>query len=119
MLVGIGVEDSKSSLSQMARKIAHLRIFSDQAGKFQHSVLEVNGGVICIPQFTLFADTKKGRRPEFFGAMRPPEAEDLFDAFCEELLLLGITRIERGVFGAHMEVELTNDGPVSLMLENN
>jgi D-tyrosyl-tRNA(Tyr) deacylase len=118
LLVGIAAKDTDQNMELMAKKIANLRVFSDEAGKFQYSVLDIKGGIICVPQFTLFADTTRGRRPDFFSAMRPPQAKTLFDTFCDHLSQEGVIEVERGVFGSHMEVKIVNDGPVSMMLEN-
>ena len=118
LLVGIGKEDDLSKIKPMAQKIAQMRIFPDEAGRFHLSVIDIKGGILLIPQFTLFADTSKGRRPEFFGAMAPQNASILFDAFVEEFRKLDIERVEKGEFGAHMQVELENDGPVTIMVDN-
>ena len=118
LFAGIGLEDDQSKLKPMAEKIYNLRIFPDDKGRFHHSLREVSGELLLISQFTLFADTGKGRRPDFFGAMKPPEAEQLFDSFVGIFRELGIERVEQGKFGAMMDVELVNDGPVTIMLEN-
>ena len=118
LLVGLGKEDDITKLKPMAQKLAQMRIFPGDAGSFHLSVLDIKGGVLLIPQFTLFADTKKGRRPEFFSAMDPQNATILFDAFVEEFRSLGVEKVETGEFGAHMHVELENDGPVTIMVES-
>lgn len=118
LLVGIGQEDSEAQLGPMARKIANLRIFPDDRGRFHYSILEREAEVLAVSQFTLFADTTKGRRPEFFGAMKPPMAEQLYNAFLDELRDAGIKSVQDGRFGAMMDVSLVNDGPVTLMLES-
>ncbi|MFN8390452.1 MAG: D-aminoacyl-tRNA deacylase [Bdellovibrionota bacterium] len=117
LLVGIAEGDTREKLEPMAAKLSNLRIFPDERGKFHYSLKDIGGEVLAVPQFTLFADTTKGRRPEFFGAMRPELAKPLFEEFAEALAAQGISRIECGVFGAHMAVELVNDGPVTIMLE--
>ena len=117
LLVGIGKTDDAAVLKPMAEKISTLRIFPDENGRFHHSLLDISGGALAVPQFTLFADTNKGRRPEFFEAAPPEKASPLFDAFVEELKRAGIKSVQTGVFGAHMQVELLNDGPVTIMLE--
>ena len=115
---GFGKNDSEDQLRPMAEKLAHLRIFPDEQGRFHHSVLEVDAGVLLVPQFTLYADTSKGRRPEFFSAKPPAQATKLFDAFVAAVQLSGVKQVERGIFGAHMRVGLENDGPVTISLEN-
>lgn len=117
LLVGFGTDDDVSLLAGMARKVAHLRVFPDQRGRLHHSVLEINGGVLAVPQFTLYADLSRGRRPEFTAAKAPEPASRLFDGFVEELAACGIRELAAGLFGAHMAVSLCNDGPVTLMLE--
>mgnify|MGYP000844984378 CR=1 FL=1 len=117
LLCGIAAQDNETKLSQMAHKIANLRVFPDENGRFHYSLLDISGGVLLVPQFTLFADTSKGRRPEFFGAMKPPQAEELFSLFCSEFKHLGINPVESGVFGAMMDVSLTNQGPTTISLE--
>ena len=117
LLCGVGQNDNETTMQPMAEKIAQMRIFANDSGKFDYSVLDVKGAVLCVPQFTLFADTSKGRRPEFFSAMRPPEASRLFDLFVAEFQKLGIPT-KAGIFGADMQVELINDGPVTITLEN-
>ncbi|HQH27636.1 MAG TPA: D-aminoacyl-tRNA deacylase [Oligoflexia bacterium] len=118
LLAGIAADDTREKLRPMAEKIANMRIFPDESGRFHYSLLDTKGGVLVVPQFTLFADTSKGRRPEFFGAMKPPLAEELFAAFCWEFSLLGISPVEKGVFGAEMHVALVNHGPVTIIVEN-
>ena len=118
LLVGLGKGDNEKKLAEMAKKVANLRIFSDEAGKFQHSVLDAGGAALAVPQFTLFADTSKGRRPEFFSAMPPAEAEPLSEIFLIKLREQGIEKVEAGQFGADMQISLVNDGPVTIMLEN-
>ncbi len=117
LLVGIAREDTESVLKPMAEKISTLRIFPDEKGRFHHSLLDIGGAVLAVPQFTLFADTNKGRRPEFFAAAPPDAASKMFDSFAAELSAAGIEQVRTGVFGAHMKVELLNDGPVTIMLE--
>lgn len=117
LLVGLGTGDDEGKLKPMAEKIVNMRIFPNDEGKFHFSVLDVGGAVLAVPQFTLFADTSKGRRPEFFGAMHPGEAEPMFGKFVEVVRGLGV-RVETGRFGAHMHVALENDGPVTISLES-
>lgn len=117
MLVGFGKQDSAAEASALADKIANLRIFSDANGRFQYSVRDLDAEVLVVPQFTLYADTRRGRRPEFTAAMPPERAAPLFKDFVIALKDAGIDRVAAGRFGANMQVELTNDGPVTLMLE--
>jgi D-tyrosyl-tRNA(Tyr) deacylase len=117
LLVGVALGDGEAEASWLAGKIAGLRIFNDEAGKMNLSVRDVGGEVLAVSQFTLLADTRKGKRPSFVGAAQPEEAEPLFDHFCEGLRAAGIGCVKTGVFGAMMEVALVNDGPVTIVLE--
>jgi D-tyrosyl-tRNA(Tyr) deacylase len=103
-------------MSWLAEKCVNLRIFPDEEGKMNRSLLEAGGEILAVSQFTLYADTRKGRRPSFVHAAAPEEAEPLFDRFVEILQGLG-TVVKKGVFGAMMDVELVNDGPVTILLE--
>lgn len=116
ILIGIGKEDDFTSCVQMAKKIANLRIFSDSAGKMNLSILDIHGQAIVVSQFTLYADTRKGNRPSFVNARDPQEASILVENFVEQLGLLGVP-VEKGIFAADMQVELINDGPVTIWLE--
>jgi D-tyrosyl-tRNA(Tyr) deacylase len=116
LLVGIAPGDTREELTWMARKIVGLRIFSDQEGRMNRSLLEVGGSILAVSQFTLFGDVRKGRRPSFTGAGAPEMAEPAFHDFCTCLRNEG-ARVETGVFGTHMDVRLLNDGPVTLLLE--
>ena len=116
VLLGVARGDTADHAERLAGKVAKLRIFEDDAGKFDRSVLDVGGGVLAVSQFTLLADTRKGNRPSFTDAAPPEEAEPVYDAFCQALRRLGL-QVETGVFGARMEVELVNDGPVTITLE--
>lgn len=118
LLTGFGEGDDESVCESMAAKISTLRIFPDEKGRFDKSVLDIGGEVLVVPQFTLFADTSKGRRPEFFGALKPELAKPLVDVFRAKLIGTGIKKVEAGIFGAHMKVSLLNDGPVTIMLED-
>ena len=118
LLCGIGTEDDESKLAPMAKKLVELRVFANEEGRFDRSIMDISGEVLLVPQFTLFASTKKGRRPDFFGAMRPPQASELFDLFVAEFRALNVSRVEAGSFGADMKVGLVNDGPVSFMVES-
>ncbi len=117
LLVGFGTRDDASVLTPMAAKIRGLRIFEDERGRFQHSVDDLGGDLLAVPQFTLYGDTQRGRRPDFTGALAPALAEPLFDRFADILAVQPPGRVERGRFGAHMAVQLVNDGPVTLLLE--
>jgi len=116
VLLGVARGDGEESAVRLAAKVARLRIFADEAGKFDRSVLDVGGGALVVSQFTLLAGTAKGNRPSFTDAAPPEEAEVLYDRFCAELLASGVT-VEHGVFGARMAVELVNDGPVTIVLD--
>jgi D-tyrosyl-tRNA(Tyr) deacylase len=116
ILLGVAEGDGHAQARLLAQKIAHLRIFADAQSKFNLSALDVGGEMLVISQFTLFADTRRGRRPSFTGAARPAVAEPLVDLFCAELRALGL-RVAEGSFGAHMLVEIHNDGPVTVSLD--
>ncbi len=118
VLLGIAADDDLSTGSRLAAKIARLRVFPDADGKFARSLLDVSGAALVVSQFTLIADSRrqKGTRPDFHLAARPEVAEPVYEAFCQALRDEGVP-VETGVFGAHMQVELVNDGPVTLILE--
>jgi len=118
LLVGVGHGDDETNADRLAEKIVHLRVFNDEAGKFNRSLLDVGGGALVISQFTLFADARKGRRPSFTDAARPELAKPLCDYFADRLRALGVTRVETGEFGAAMHVEIHNDGPVTIWLDS-
>ena len=115
ILLGVAEEDGEGEAVRLAAKVAHLRIFENDLGKFDLSVLDTGGGALVVSQFTLIADTAKGNRPSFSHAAPPGRAEALYDVFCDALETEGV-RVGRGVFGARMEVELLNDGPVTIIL---
>ncbi|HMI21725.1 MAG TPA: D-aminoacyl-tRNA deacylase [Gaiellaceae bacterium] len=115
VLLGVALDDSGENAERMAAKIARLRIFENDAGKFDLSLLDIEGEVLVVSQFTLNADTSKGNRPSFSDAAPPEQAEPLYEAFCRALSELGL-RVETGVFGTRMQLELVNDGPVTLVL---
>lgn len=117
ILLGIRNGDTKEDAKFLAEKCAHLRIFSDNEGKFNLSALEVQGEILVVSQFTLYGDTHKGRRPSFVDAAPPQVSEPLYHRFVTYLKELGF-KVEEGVFGALMEVEIHNDGPVTLLLES-
>jgi D-tyrosyl-tRNA(Tyr) deacylase len=116
-LVGVTTDDTEEQASLLARKTANLRVFEDDEGKMNRSVLDVDGGILVISQFTLYADAKKGRRPSFIHAARPEQAEPLVKFYADELVKEGVARVEHGVFGAMMLVEIHNDGPVTILLD--
>jgi D-tyrosyl-tRNA(Tyr) deacylase len=115
VLLGIASEDESADAERLAEKIARLRIFENEAGKFDLSLLDVGGEALVVSQFTLIADTAKGNRPSFGDAAPPGQAEPLYEAFCASLRALG-AGVQTGLFGARMQVELLNDGPVTLVL---
>ena len=117
VLLGVMDGDTKAHAQMMANKTSALRIFCDEDDKMNRSILDVDGEVLCISQFTLAADTKKGNRPSFINAMGPETACEYYDIFCEELLNNGIKKVDKGVFGADMKVSLVNDGPVTIILD--
>jgi D-tyrosyl-tRNA(Tyr) deacylase len=116
VLVGVTHDDTEEQASWLARKTASLRIFEDEGGKLNAGLLDVDGSALVISQFTLYADARKGRRPSFVGAARPEIAEPLVAHFAQGLRDHGVP-VETGVFGAHMLVEIHNDGPVTILLE--
>jgi len=116
ILLGVGPCDDEEKARLLARKIAMLRIFGDENGKMNLSVLDVNGAVIVVSQFTLYADTRKGHRPAFTDAAPPEIARPLCDRFTDLLREQGVP-VQTGEFGAHMQVEIQNDGPVTILLE--
>ncbi|MCM3129974.1 MULTISPECIES: D-aminoacyl-tRNA deacylase [unclassified Paenibacillus] len=117
LLVGITHEDSQKDADYLAEKIAGLRVFEDEAGKMNESIVDVGGAILSVSQFTLYGDTRKGKRPNFMAAARSEAAEPLYTYFNEQLRSKGLT-VETGKFGAMMDVALTNDGPVTLILES-
>lgn len=114
LFVGIGKGDTRDNATSLVKEIYNLRIFENK-GKFDISLADTGGEVLVIPQFTLYANTEKGRRPEFTQAERPEPAENLFDFFCDQIC--NLVSCKKGFFGEKMEVELVNDGPVTLMVE--
>jgi D-tyrosyl-tRNA(Tyr) deacylase len=118
ILLGIAGVDGKEQAARIAGKIARLRIFPDDDGRFDRSVLDIGGAALVVSQFTLIADSKrqKGTRPDFSQAAPKEQAEPLYERFCDELRALGVP-VETGVFGAYMQLELVNDGPVTIVLD--
>jgi D-tyrosyl-tRNA(Tyr) deacylase len=116
VLLGVARGDDAAAAERLAGRIARLRIFENEDGRFDRSVLDTGGAALVVSQFTLLADTAKGNRPSFTEAAPPEEAEPLYGRFCEALHALGV-EVATGVFGARMDVELTNDGPVTIVLQ--
>ena len=116
VLLGVATDDNEALAERLAGKVARLRIFENEEGRFDRSVLDVHGGALVVSQFTLIADTAKGNRPSFTGAAPPEQAERLYEGFCEALAAQGLD-VARGRFGARMVVELANDGPVTIVLD--
>ena len=116
VLLGVARGDTGEDAARLAGKVARLRVFPDEDGRFDRSVEDVGGAVLVVSQFTLVAETAKGNRPSFVEAAAPAEAEPIYDRFCDELRALGLP-VETGVFGAKMEVALVNDGPVTIVLD--
>ena len=115
VLLGVAAGDESGAAERLAEKIARLRIFENDAGKFDLSLLDLGGEALVVSQFTLIADTTQGNRPSFSDAAQPEQAEPLYEVFCTSLRGLGVV-VQTGLFGARMQVELLNDGPVTLVL---
>jgi D-tyrosyl-tRNA(Tyr) deacylase len=117
ILLGVGRDDTPEAAAYLAEKIANLRVFADDAGKMNRSLLEISGSALVVSQFTLYGDTRGGRRPSYIQAAPPEDANQLYEEFVRRLRSFGV-RVETGVFQAHMEVELVNDGPVTILLDS-
>ena len=117
ILVGVGQDDREAQIKTLVDKIVHLRIFGDNEGKMNRSLLDIHGEALVVSQFTLYADTRKGRRPSFTNAAPPAIAEPLVERFKDALASYGVN-VEVGIFGADMKVELLNDGPVTIWLDS-
>ena len=117
LLVGIARGDGKAKVDWLAEKVTGLRVFADAEGRMNLDVREGGGEILAVSQFTLLADTRKGKRPSFVDAAPPEEAEMLFNYFCQQLREAGVDSVETGSFGAMMDVTLVNDGPVTIVLE--
>ena len=117
ILLGVGRADTSESAEYLAEKIANLRIFADDAGKMNRSLVEIGGSALVVSQFTLYGDTRGGRRPSYIQAATPEDANRLYEEFVRCLRSFGVP-VETGVFQAHMEVELVNDGPVTILLDS-
>jgi len=116
VLVGVGANDGDAEADYLAEKVVGLRIFEDEAGKMNRGLLEAGGSILAVSQFTLYGDVRKGKRPSFVGAMEPERARDLFERFCSGCRALG-AKVEQGRFRAEMQVELVNDGPVTIWID--
>lgn len=116
VLLGVMDGDTEEEMRLLARKVAEIRIFTDENDKMNLSLSQVDGEVLVVSQFTLCADLKKGRRPSFIPSAPPSEANRLYELFCDELLRNGVRKVEKGIFGADMKVELLNDGPVTIIM---
>lgn len=116
ILLGVGPDDTPAIARELAEKTTYLRVFEDEAGKMNLSLLDVGGAAIVVSQFTLYADTSRGRRPSFINAAKPELAEPLVEVFTARLREMGVAT-QQGVFGAHMVVDIRNDGPVTILLE--
>lgn len=117
VLLGVAQGDTKEQADYLVRKLCKLRVFEDEAEKMNLALKDVGGELLIVSQFTLYADCSAGNRPSFIKAARPEEATPLYEYFCEECAKCGI-KVERGIFGADMKVELVNDGPVTIIIEN-
>lgn len=117
ILVGVMDGDTEEDAEILARKTANLRIFTDEDDKMNKSLLDIDGEVLAVSQFTLCADVKKGNRPSFINSAAPDEANRLYEYYCSKLLENGVRKVEKGVFGAHMEVSLLNNGPVTILYD--
>ena len=118
VFLGVAQEDTPADVDYMASKIANLRIFEDDEGRMNLSILDVGGEALVVSQFTLYGDCRKGRRPSFIHAARPEKADPLYQAFMDEISRLGVP-VKAGIFQAMMDIELINDGPVTMMLDSN
>lgn len=117
ILLGAHESDSVSDVEILANKVVNLRVFCDENDKMNNSILDVDGEILAISQFTLCANVKKGNRPSFIEAMNPVTANEMYELFCQKLTELGVKRVEKGVFGADMKVSLVNDGPVTIIYD--
>lgn len=118
LLLGVKDGDSEKEVDLLVQKIIHLRVMSDDAEKMNKSILDVNGEVLVVSQFTLYADLSSGRRPSFMQAAKPEDAKKLYQYFINKLKISGIQKVQTGEFGANMEVQIINDGPVTIVLDS-
>ena len=117
ILLGAAEGDTLEDVEILARKTANLRVFCDENDKMNKSILDIDGEILAISQFTLCADVKKGNRPSFINALEPVKAEEYYDLFCQKLLENGVKKVSKGIFGADMQVSLINDGPVTIIYD--
>ena len=117
ILLGVKIGDTEEEARFLAKKTAELRVFTDSEGKMNLSLLDIGGGALVVSQFTLYADCKKGRRPAFVNAEKPPLSENLYLCYVDFLREAGVHQVETGIFGEHMQVSLENDGPVTILLD--
>lgn len=117
ILLGAAEGDTLEDVEVLARKTANLRVFCDDNDKMNKSILDIDGEILAISQFTLCADVKKGNRPSFINALEPVKAEEYYDIFCQKLLENGVKKVSKGIFGADMKVSLINDGPVTIIYD--
>jgi D-tyrosyl-tRNA(Tyr) deacylase len=118
VLLGAGAGDGPTDLQYIVDKVVNLRIFADEAGKMNRSVLDIGGGVLVVSQFTLFGDARQGRRPAFTGALEPVAARSLYEQSLQQIAAAGVKRVQSGEFAADMRVDLVNDGPVTILLDS-
>ena len=118
ILCGVMDDDTEEDIKTVARKTASLRVFTDENDKMNLDIKDVDGEILAVSQFTLCADVKKGNRPSFVHSGSPDRANEMYELFCDELLKNGVKNVEKGVFGAHMKVELCNDGPVTILYDS-
>ncbi len=118
VLVGIETADTLEDISWLTQKLIQMRIFTDEEGKMNHSLLDINGGLLIISQFTLHASTKKGNRPSFIQAARPEQAIPLYEAFIKSCKAADVKLVQTGIFGSDMQVSLINDGPVTIVIDS-
>ena len=118
VLIGISKSDSENVIDKLIKKLLNLRVFEDENSKMNYSILDIEGEILLVSQFTLYADTRKGNRPSFIDAADPKNAEHLYNKFLERLNFILGDKLKTGKFGANMQVELVNDGPVTIIIEN-
>ena len=118
VLIGISKSDSENVIDKLIKKLLNLRVFEDENSKMNYSILDIEGEILLVSQFTLYADTRKGNRPSFIDAADPKNAEHLYNKFIERLNFILGDKLKTGKFGANMQVELVNDGPVTIIIEN-
>ena len=118
LLVGVGKEDTDEDAAMRAKKCAELRVFEDESGRMNLSLLDVGGGLLIVSNFTLYGDCRRGRRPDFTSAGAPAQAKRLYEVFIEQCKALGVTEVGTGVFGADMAIDMVADGPVTLVIDS-